>query len=239
VTEALASAAQVVAAYSVQLAAVVVTGLALCGLLRLRAPRVHLAVAQALLVLALALPWLQPPRRGGGPSGHVTVTAVAWGLAPGPAAGTLPAVAGLLALGAAWRLARLARGVWRLRRCRRLSRVLPPSPPVRDAWARVGVEARVVVSEEVDVPAAFGVLRPVVLVPGRFTVLGEAAQRAVLCHELLHVRRHDWLQMLAEEVAGALLWFHPAVWWLRARIPLAREQVVDQEAVALTGDRRV
>ena len=61
----------------------------------------------------------------------------------------------------------------------------------------------------------------------------------MLCHELLHVRRRDWLQMLAEEVAGALLWFHPAAWWLLARIRLAREQVVDEAAVRLTRERRV
>jgi TonB family protein len=103
----------------------------------------------------------------------------------------------------------------------------------------VGVRACVAFSEEVTVPAAFGLRRPVVLLPPRFTSLAPAAQRAVLCHELVHVRRHDWLQMLAEEVAGALLWFHPAVWWLLARIRLAREQVVDQEAVGLTRDRRV
>ena len=63
------------------------------------------------------------------------------------------------------------------------------------------------------------------------------AQCAVLCHELLHVRRHDWLATVFEEMVGALLWFNPAIWWLVARTRLAREQVVDEEVVRLTSAR--
>jgi TonB family protein len=103
----------------------------------------------------------------------------------------------------------------------------------------VGVRAPVCVSADAGVPAAFGTMRPVVLVPEGFSALSEPAQEAVLCHELLHVRRRDWLQMLAEELVGAALWFHPAAWWLLARIRLAREQVVDEAAVRLTRARRV
>ena len=35
----------------------------------------------------------------------------------------------------------------------------------------------------------------------------------------------------------ALLWFHPAVWWLLAQIHLSREQIVDAEVVSQTGSR--
>jgi D-alanyl-D-alanine endopeptidase (penicillin-binding protein 7) len=41
-----------------------------------------------------------------------------------------------------------------------------------------------------------------------------------------------------EEAVRALLWFHPAVWMLLARIALSREQVVDREVVRRTGSRR-
>ena len=34
-----------------------------------------------------------------------------------------------------------------------------------------------------------------------------------------------------------MFWFHPAVWWLVGRIQLTREQLVDQESVALLGSR--
>jgi TonB family protein len=68
--------------------------------------------------------------------------------------------------------------------------------------------------------------------------LSPQAQRGIVCHELVHVRRRDWIWALAEEGVRALLWFHPAVRLLLARIALSREQVVDREAVRLTGSRR-
>ena len=68
--------------------------------------------------------------------------------------------------------------------------------------------------------------------------MDEKSQRAIACHELLHVRRRDWLFMLLEEAVGALLWFHPAVWWLLGKIELSREQLIDREVVQITGSPR-
>jgi TonB family protein len=39
-------------------------------------------------------------------------------------------------------------------------------------------------------------------------------------------------------VAAEIFWFHPAVRWVVRELRVAREQVVDAEVVALTGDRR-
>jgi TonB family protein len=63
-------------------------------------------------------------------------------------------------------------------------------------------------------------------------------QRAILCHELIHVRRRDWLFTLSEEFLCALLWFHPAARALVSRSGLAREMLVDQLTIAHTGNRR-
>jgi TonB family protein len=60
----------------------------------------------------------------------------------------------------------------------------------------------------------------------------------VLCHELLHVQRRDWVWLLAEEAVRATLWFHPAVWWLVSRVQRSREELVDAITVGLTGSRR-
>jgi TonB family protein len=225
-------------AYSVQLTLVVSCGLLCVSLFRLRAPRVRLLFAQGLLGFGLLLPLAQPWRMA--PDDPVRV-GVETAFSPAAGRGAFdvwPAAAAVLGLGALLRLTLLGRRIGRLRRYRRLSRTLEESPAVADACQRVGVRAPVYVSEEVGVPATFGAFHPVVLVPADFSALDPAAQRAVLCHELLHVRRHDWLQMLVEELAGALLWFHPAVRYLVARIRLAREQVVDEQVVGLTRERR-
>jgi len=63
-------------------------------------------------------------------------------------------------------------------------------------------------------------------------------QRAVLQHEVLHVERADWLFTVVEELCRSLLWFHPAVWWVIARVRLVREQVVDRATIDLTRDRQ-
>jgi beta-lactamase regulating signal transducer with metallopeptidase domain len=230
-------------AYSVQLALVVAAGFLLASLFRLRSPRVRLGFAQGLLGLALLLPWLQPWKVILEQPARVEVETRTLEPAAATAFDATDAVAALLLGGSLFRLALLGRRLRRLRGYRRLSRRLDGSAAVadawqRDAWQRVGVRAPVYASAEIGVPAAFGALRPVVLVPEHFMDLDPAAQRAVLCHELLHVRRQDWLQMIGEELAGAVLWFHPALWWVIARIRVAREQVVDEAAVRLTRERR-
>ena len=59
---------------------------------------------------------------------------------------------------------------------------------------------------------------------------------AVLVHELAHIRRHDaWVhafQLLAE----ALLFYHPAVWWVSHRIREEREYCCDDLVVRELGD---
>ena len=87
-------------------------------------------------------------------------------------------------------------------------------------------------------PCSFGLFRPTVMLPAAFDRLEPAFQRAIICHELLHVERRDFARVVVEDVAAALLWFHPWVWLLRRRIRLHREQVVDAEVVRRTDDRR-
>src|SRR6185295_17354735 len=54
---------------------------------------------------------------------------------------------------------------------------------------------------------------------------------------LLHVRRHDWSWMMLEEAIRTLFWFHPAMRWALNQLQASREELVDAQAVALTGER--
>jgi TonB family protein len=101
----------------------------------------------------------------------------------------------------------------------------------------LGVTADICFSDAVTSPATIGMRRPVVLLPPHVQDLAPAVQRAVLSHELIHVRRRDWLPALLEEVWCAVLWFHPAARALTARLSLARETLVDEATIAHTGDR--
>jgi TonB family protein len=87
-------------------------------------------------------------------------------------------------------------------------------------------------------PITFGIRRPVILLPRRLLDLSPAAQRAVVCHELLHVARRDWAWLLVEEAVHTLFWFHPAIWWAIGQIQLRREECVDELVVEMTDARR-
>ncbi|HLK68829.1 MAG TPA: M56 family metallopeptidase [Bryobacteraceae bacterium] len=144
----------------------------------------------------------------------------------------------ILLAGAVARLGWLVAGLWQIRKLRIGATPLYPFPEsVQAASSITHADAVFCVSSEAPGPVMLGWLAPVVLLPEVFLALGEEAQCGIACHELLHVRRHDWPVTLLEELAGALLWFNPGVWWLLAQARLAREQLVDAESVRLTAAR--
>ncbi len=219
--------------WSVQIALVVAVAALSAGLLRLRAPAARLFYWRAALVASLLLPlvrsWQPQPIVG-----DVSVSSVLLATHIEPAAHHLPSppeiLLFLLAAGAAVRVVWLAAGFWRLGRYRRHSHPF--------GWRGEGrCRAALLLSDDVTSPVTFGALRPIVLLPSRFPEFPPVVQEAILCHELLHVRRRDWLYMLAEELVRAVFWFHPGVWWMLGEIGLAREQEVDRQVVAATRTR--
>ncbi len=96
---------------------------------------------------------------------------------------------------------------------------------------------RLLISALVQVPTVVGWLRPVVLVPvGALGGLPAEQLEALLLHELAHIRRHDYLVNILQSVAEALLFYHPAVWWVSGHIRAERELCCDDMAVAVSGD---
>jgi len=217
-------------AYSLQVGLLVALAAFVPALLRMRAAGARLIYWQLLLAACLLLPWVRPWHREV-IAANVSVTTLLTSVAAAPpahfhlAAGN--ALLYLLAAGVVARLAWLAAGLWRLRRYRRRAVRLDNS----------GVWAEVLLSSEVSSPVTFGWRHPVILLPERFPQLSRAMQQAILCHEDLHVERNDWLFTVAEELVRAVLWFHPAIWWLLAEIQLAREQAVDARVVQITESR--
>jgi TonB family protein len=216
-------------AWSVEIAIVVAAAALAAFVLRLRAPGARLFYWRVVLVASLLLPLVRPwkPQPI---TGDVTVSTVV--LSTHVDAATLhypsprEAVLWLLAAGIAVRLLWLGVGFWKLGRYRRQSRPF---------GSRDG--AALLLSNAITSPVTFGAWRPVVLLPARFPEFAPVVQEAILCHEIRHVQRRDWLCMVAEELVRSALWFHPAVWWLLAEIGLAREQEVDREVVAATRTR--
>lgn len=155
----------------------------------------------------------------------------------------LPWVVVLWSIGATFCSVRLAGGCWQVRRLRRRVFGVDLTPGWQRRFERLAREfgvrarARVVESVSVAVPAVIGCVKPVVLLPARlFTGLTEEQIEALIAHELAHVARHDYLVNLVQSVLEALLFYHPAVWWISRGIRIEREYCCDDRAVAATHD---
>ena len=82
-----------------------------------------------------------------------------------------------------------------------------------------------------------GWLRPTILLPVAMLAGLPAEQvEALLAHEIAHIRRHDYLVNLLQRLAEAILFYHPAVWWISREIRREREHCCDDIAVSATGD---
>ncbi len=94
---------------------------------------------------------------------------------------------------------------------------------------RLGVHrVRVLRLEGLRGPVAFGVFRPTVVLPTDFAVRFNPVQRqAMLAHELAHLAGRDPLWRWLADLVIALAWWHPGVWWARARLRAASEATAD------------
>lgn len=104
----------------------------------------------------------------------------------------------------------------------------------REAGVRRRVRLRV--TERPMSPAVCGLLRPAILLPRRLIEHLPAAQlRAVLLHELVHLRRGDlWVNCL-QTLLQVVYWWHPLFWLANARIRRVREEAVDDKVVLALG----
>jgi TonB family protein len=237
-------------AYCLQIAILASAGTLLAHLFRLRLPRVTLRYWQLLLLACILLPCLQ---RWQHPAISRTVQTEAAGATVTTAvhevvvqteaesARRIPWgwIFPLLVAGIVLRLLWLVIGFLRLARFRQKSHLFSEeSSIIQDMQWRTGVRVTVLLSSTIHSPVTYGLRSPTIMLPLAFKDLSDACKQAVLFHELLHVRRYDWIVIIVEEVIRSLFWFHPAIWWLLSRVNLSREQAVDYEVVQLTGNRQ-
>jgi beta-lactamase regulating signal transducer with metallopeptidase domain len=146
-------------------------------------------------------------------------------------------------MGTAFLLVKFARGYCRLRTILRSAEPATDAA-IGEAHARAGTALRLhklpvlVLSDRVSGPMSAGVLRPRVILPER--TVGEITPpqlQEVLVHELAHVRRHDPLIVLLQNLASAFFWVHPLVRVLNRQLAQAREEVCDNYVLAATDAR--
>ena len=230
--------------WSLQAAGVVAVAGLLPWLFRLDAAGVRYTYWRGVALLCLALPWIQTYQRAR-PATAGTTVAVTTATASTPTApvmaspvswGTIALTA--VAIGIVLRLVWLAVAVIRLRRLRRAANQGQPATVDDDLQSVLGTRADIRYARDLQQPVTFGIRKPLVLLPDGMRNQPPDIQRAVIGHELMHVKRRDWAWLIVEEVAVCLFWFHPASWWVASQIQCAREEVVDELAILLTGRRK-
>jgi beta-lactamase regulating signal transducer with metallopeptidase domain len=103
----------------------------------------------------------------------------------------------------------------------------------------VGISRQVglIISDSNLEPGILGIFRPVLVLPAGISErLTDAQLRAVIIHELWHVRRRDNLAAALHMVIEAIFWFYPFVWWIGARLTEERERSRDEDVLSLGSD---
>jgi beta-lactamase regulating signal transducer with metallopeptidase domain/type II secretory pathway component GspD/PulD (secretin) len=206
---------------------------------------------------ALALPtglswWLRPAKPA-----PVAQPAVAFTVTYGPAvAFAMPETAVPVTVApvhpacspAAWALM-LSSGVslglliWMLRRWRQVARDVqqagaapqPLKQLLEEARQGVGLRrtVRLGLTEQPTSPAVCGLFHPRILLPRALAEQLPSSQlRAILVHELIHLRRGDVWVNCAQALLQLLYWWHPLLWLANARIRQVREEAVDDAVMA-------
>lgn len=126
----------------------------------------------------------------------------------------------------------------------RVSRVAARAPRVEDKrWLQIldtvadhyGLTREIVISrtDSADLLATWGTVRPQVLLPHHADDWTLDRVHVVLCHELAHIRRHDWLVQIGAETLRAILWFNPLAWMVCTRLRRESEQACDDEVLGM------
>src|SRR5215472_14963905 len=138
--------------------------------------------------------------------------------------------------------------IWGYRRLRlrALLRVgQAPTPEISVLFCRLTkkmkVEScRVMLVPELRSPSMAGWLRPCVFLPSELVPQLERSELIhVLLHELIHVRRRDYVWDQLATLACRVVFFHPAVWLARRRLRRERELACDQAMGGRLATRRL
>ena len=151
------------------------------------------------------------------------------------------AVAACLAL-SAFGCVRLLAGLWAVRTLRNAGRPIEDDELRESAdllRAELGCSRRVELLEadQLAAPATVGWRQPVILLPAGWRSWTPLERRAVLAHEIAHIRRGDFLTYVVAQFSLVLHFYNPLVHWLAGRLRLEQELAADASAAALAGGR--
>jgi len=106
---------------------------------------------------------------------------------------------------------------------------------------KLGITQKVTILQSgiAKIPMVVGHVKPLILIPlGLLNGLSDDEVDAILCHELAHVKRRDYLVNLMQTFIEIVFFFNPAVLWVSKLIREERENCCDDLAVSQMDDKR-
>lgn len=111
----------------------------------------------------------------------------------------------------------------------------PVAEMVRHQARQIGLKTAPLVAwcGRISVPVVVGIVRPMILLPGTLATGFDPSQlEAIITHELAHIRRFDPFVNLLQRLIEAVLFFHPAVWYVSRHVSAERENACDDLVVS-------
>ena len=138
-------------------------------------------------------------------------------------------------LGLLLQLGRLAAHLHAVRRLRAGAEIGPAGlqSRVQTLAADLGLHPPIaIISSELEVPSAFGLMRPTVALPRSAARWSKDQLDAALLHEISHLKRRDYATHLVAEFVNAVYWINPAIWYAGRRLDMERERACDDGVVS-------
>lgn len=150
-----------------------------------------------------------------------------------------------LAVAAVWmlfslvRVGQLVTGALHLRRMARRAKPLGVSAALEPLLRHNGHAVQICASNDVARPSVLGFFRPHILIPPELLEeLSEVELRAVVLHEMEHLRRgDDWINLL-QKVVLVLFPLNPALAWVERRLCAERELACDDRVLHAGSGRK-
>lgn len=89
---------------------------------------------------------------------------------------------------------------------------------------------------EIDTPAVFGVLFPVIILPEAIDKNDEKLMRHIILHECCHIRHFDQLWNILTLAVCAVNWYDPVVWVCRYMYLADAEKLCDMSVLGIIGN---
>ena len=96
----------------------------------------------------------------------------------------------------------------------------------------IGRPVTLLIHPDKTIPVVWGILRCRLLLPAAARHWSGEQLRSVLLHELAHIKRRDTMAQLLTQIACALHWFNPLVWFAAWRLGVERERACDDLVLA-------